>query len=236
MIFHPFEEKLHQELEKYYHSSQELQHRTDQAMVELLKTQSSLIVSERTNKKLMEIADTDPLTGLPNRRSLNEYLDKVFEDSYQNRKRLAVEMMDIDNFKHINDTYGHSTGDDVLVMVGQCLRQLSDDRIFAARYGGDEFMIVYQEMEDDSVLAASKKLTDLMNENLVNSSLPAMTISQGIMAHMPEGLNKIWDYTSTADIALYEAKRTGKNKTVLVHSAAEIDVDVANSILMAPRR
>ena len=53
---------------------------------------------------------------------------------------------------------------------------------------------------------------------------------------MPEGLNKIWDYTSTADIALYEAKRTGKNKTVLVHSAAEIDVDVANSILMAPRR
>jgi diguanylate cyclase (GGDEF)-like protein len=215
-------EKLNQELYTYWNTARRLQKQTNEAIISLINAQRDLEASQRSNEKLKELADTDSLTSLPNRRAMNEKLDQMLELAYHKKHYLAVEMLDVDNFKHVNDTYGHSTGDDVLVLLGKCLKEISSDRIYAARYGGDEFVIAYDDLSDEEITKTAMKLKELLRTGIESVSLPVFTISQGAVAAIPQDDVKVWDYTSTADSALYTTKRKGKNDFLLVHSPSEL--------------
>lgn len=225
------EDLLNAELLEYWRHSRTMRHQTNEAILSLIKTQHNLEVSERTNERLRELADTDSLTSLPNRRSLNEKLDQIFELAYHKEHYLGVEMLDVDNFKSVNDTYGHSTGDDVLVLLGRCLREISNVNIYAARYGGDEFVIVFDNLNDEDITKVNQKLVELLRHGIESASLPAFTISQGVFAKVPKNESKPWDYTSTADAALYVSKNAGRNHFLLVHSPKELKEGTANYFL-----
>lgn len=213
---------LSDELFKYWTYSTLYNHEANEAVIMLLKTHQDLEVSEQTNEKLKQLAETDGLTSLPNRRALNDHLDQLYELSFHKKYHLGVEMLDVDNFKHVNDTYGHSTGDDVLVLLGKCLKEIAREKVYAARYGGDEFIIVFDDLDDDTIQQINQQLRDSINRGIESASLPVFTISQGAMIQIPTEETRIWDYTSNADAALYVAKDQGKNRFVIVHSSAEL--------------
>lgn len=215
-------DKKNEALEIYWKYSEDKEISANNAVISLFRTQSNLAQSEWKNEKLKKLAETDALTSLPNRMCLTRKIDDWFEMSYHHRSRFGLELLDIDNFKEINDQYGHSTGDDVLVLIGKCLKSIENENVFAARYGGDEFTVLFNDLSDEEIKEITSKLQKAVEEGIETSHLPHFTISQGICVHVPSAQDQIWDYTAVADDALYEQKDNGKNGVVLVHGKHEL--------------
>jgi len=209
-----FSEKLENENKAMAKSAIEL--RID---LEHVREKQSLMQEE--NKKLLEKSERDPLTQLPNREKLNHYAEAAFEKAYHNQTSLGVEIFDIDGFKHYNDTYGHQAGDKILKKISQILQKLIDRGIFCARYGGDEFIIIYENMTDEQIMGIAQKLSKDVGNIRIKSknseTLPVLTISQGIRNSVPRNMNKLWDYFYVADMTMYQVKRTTKNDIRLIH-------------------
>ena len=128
------------------------------------------------------------------------------------RTPLAVEILDIDYFKQYNDHYGHQAGDDCIRHIADCIRDLMQESgIFGARYGGDEFILIYEGCTREKVLELALQLREsIINLRLEHSCSPAaeyVTISQGICLDVPREDGKIWDFLHTADGMLYQVKK-----------------------------
>lgn len=214
----------------FYHLSEQLEveKRTNAKRSIELRFDLERVIEKQTmiqeeNKLLIEKSERDPLTKLPNREKLNNYSEIAFNKAYQNKTSLGVEIFDIDCFKQYNDTYGHQAGDKCLKKISKLLLSLMDRGIFCARYGGDEFIIIFEDMTDDEILDIAQKLKqDVIALNLPNTNstvYPSVTISQGIRNSVPKEGNKIWDYFYAADMSLYQVKRAQKNDIRLVHKA-----------------
>lgn len=176
---------------------------------------------KKENLLLQERSERDPLTGLPNRYLLNEYSETAFDRAYQNKTSLAVEIFDVDFFKQFNDTYGHQAGDVCLCKIASILKKIMKDDIFCARYGGDEFVIIYENHTDEEIIDTANSLKEhvlsLKIEHKCSEISPYVTISQGIRNSIPTVTNKLWDYLFAADAALYQVKRSCRNDVFLVH-------------------
>jgi diguanylate cyclase (GGDEF)-like protein len=190
-----------------------------------MNIRSRLSSIEKENRILVRQAETDPLTGLGNRYSLNKYADTAFEDAFANQKSLAVEILDVDNFKHYNDTYGHQVGDECLKSIAAAIDNICKLRptVRAFRYGGDEFVIVYENMTDAQIMECATSLRDQVASMkfgaTADSKGTGVTISQGIRNSIPSETNKLWDYMYAADNALYDVKEHKKGEVVLLHRA-----------------
>ncbi|SBS34905.1 putative diguanylate cyclase AdrA [Marinomonas aquimarina] len=156
---------------------------------------------QASNQKLAHLASTDVLTGLKNRRSIEDYL------LAHDRQPLFLAMIDVDDFKHINDDFGHNTGDEVLVALAQLMQQLVGDHGVVGRWGGEEFVIVF----DDSNVEAFEALLIQLVQGVAATGFGvsrSVTISVGGSRHTGA------DHKLTlraADEALYEVKQKGKN-------------------------
>lgn len=180
--------------------------------------------AQRERAQLVQQAHHDELTGLPNRHLLDSLADRAFERCYHEGQNLAVEILDIDCFKQFNDAYGHQAGDQAIKVVASALMSLAQDNdgVHVARWGGDEFVAVYERRSDEEVLA----LAEGLRRAVLDLHIPAkasdaslwLTISQGIRNSVPTSSNRMWDYLSVADYALYDVKRAGKNGIRLRHS------------------
>ena len=170
---------------------------------------------EEANERLVRKSETDQLTGLPNRYRLNEYSEKVFERCRKSGISLAMEILDIDYFKQYNDNYGHQAGDKCIAAIADELKRMQNEHIFCARYGGDEFIVIYEDMPKDKVRQAAEKLRqnimDLQIEHRYSMALPVVTITQGICFDIPTADSKSWDYLHTADAMLYRVKKQCRN-------------------------
>jgi diguanylate cyclase (GGDEF)-like protein len=174
----------------------------------------------RLYEKQVYLARTDGLTGLTNRREFDHRLNQEINRALRFERPISLIMLDIDNFKFFNDTYGHPVGDDLLRQLSAVL--LDNVRVvdIAARYGGEEFAIILPETGiDDAYLVAERirKRVAKLKEKPLLTDIPIpdtlVTISLGVAcvpdhAKTPEGLIKV------ADVALYQAKQSGKNKVV----------------------
>lgn len=171
----------------------------------------------------MEMAVTDALTGLNNRRYLESHLTSLVEQSIARRKALSLVIVDIDFFKKINDTYGHDVGDEVLVEFAARIRKNIRGIDLACRYGGEEFVIVMPETDNALAYMVAERLRQRIAAEpfLVSGGATALdvTISLGLSEINPGG-----DTPATlmkrADEALYEAKRGGRNRVVTEARAA----------------
>lgn len=156
----------------------------------------------------------DQLTGALNRRGLEEVFDKEAARALRRSVGLCVALLDIDNFKRLNDTYGHKTGDDALVHLIRVIRENLRPHDTVARLGGEEFIILYPESDLTRATAALVRLQRALTRTffLADESKILITFSAGVSAWLPgESMDAVIE---RADAAMYEAKQTGKNKVV----------------------
>jgi diguanylate cyclase (GGDEF)-like protein len=170
---------------------------------------------ETAYRKIAHMANHDPLTDLPNRHLLNELLERGLKIANREKNRLAVLYMDLDKFKPINDTLGHSTGDLVLRIIGERLSSTLRTSDTVARVGGDEFVaILYNSETFEGIQSAAEKIIMAVGKDLL---LKEKTFNLGIsigIAIYPDDGDKIEELIVKADNAMYKAKKMGKNRAV----------------------
>lgn len=178
------------------------------------------------NQKLEALANSDGLTGLCNRRSMDSRVDACFADAVQFQQPFGLLMIDIDNFKKYNDHYGHQQGDDCLRAVACALAKAVDvdnataetEAGFAARYGGEEFAVVLhmasRERTEQVAQALVQAVRDLAIPHEKNAEWGRVTISVG-GAHLPYAQGKVGNLFRDADARLYQAKEAGRNRAEL---------------------
>ena len=165
------------------------------------------------NELLGTLAITDSLTGLYNRKKLDEILVEQFARFRRKHRPFALLMLDLDNFKAINDSYGHAAGDEVLVKVASILRQSVRTVDYVVRYGGEEFVAVLAETTAEEALEVAERIrsgVDIPSIRAGNQVI-SVTVSVGI-AQSREGDDSPEMMLFRADHALYEAKRAGRNR------------------------
>lgn len=159
----------------------------------------------------------DPLTGLYNRRFMEESLDKEIRRAVRHGRSLAVMMLDLDHFKKFNDTHGHGAGDALLVTFAEFLQKFLRGYDVACRYGGEEFVLILPEISGENALKRARQLLDETSHLSVpyqGKTLEAITSSIGIALFPQHGSN--WEAVlRAADAALYQAKVGGRNHAVL---------------------
>ncbi|MCR5416085.1 MAG: GGDEF domain-containing protein [Pseudobutyrivibrio sp.] len=171
---------------------------------------------EEQNTFLQKRSETDPLTGMYNRLKLNDYSEKAFDKALINRTNIAVEILDIDYFKQYNDNYGHQAGDECIKTVAKILIEIAnEDGIFSARYGGDEFVIIYEgfsrEMVETKALDLRERIYNSNCEHRFSLTDNRVTISQGICYGIPKDDETFFMYLQGADKMLYEVKEQSRN-------------------------
>lgn len=162
------------------------------------------------------LADTDPLTGLPNRRQLTQRFTRLWRQAKRENKTIALAMVDVDHFKAYNDCYGHIAGDNVLHQVAAALQQLMNRPFdFVARYGGEEFTIVWYNVEPEVLPELGRELCsaiELLKIAHTESPYQHITISVGTAWQTPGGDDSPEHLLTAADRMLYAAKNGGRNQ------------------------
>ncbi|MFH2134316.1 MAG: GGDEF domain-containing protein [Pseudomonadota bacterium] len=178
---------------------------------------------ERLNKE-MEIlkgaAMTDPLTGVFNRRGFEAQSESVFTDpDFANSKGYCLLMLDVDHFKHINDSYGHLLGDRVLAAIAHTLRIKIQGQDIVGRLGGEEFAILLPNTNLDGAFAVAEHIRQAIERGKIrrldsNESIEGITISIGISKRQKN--EKLQDLIARADKALYTSKKEGRNRITVL--------------------
>lgn len=179
---------------------------------------SSMKKSAEINKKLEIIANHDALIGLLNRRFIETGLAEVWKYPVRTSGQAALFMLDIDNFKKYNDFYGHLKGDDCLRQIAATLKKAFDGyNSYVIRYGGEEFIAVVFLIERKLTMELGEKICRMVeNEALPNADGGVVTVSVG-MCHLPSTVDvSLTECIQIADKALYEAKKGGKNRAVML--------------------
>lgn len=183
-----------------------------------METEAQLVQSQRAlaeaNKALADWAHRDTLTGLWNRRKAWDLMDYEAERSNRLNRPIGVAMLDLDQFKSVNDTFGHDVGDQVLKNAALVLTRALRKGDILARWGGEEFLAVFPETDLEGTRAAAEKLRlSVQNANWSLADRPGMTVSIGVAVKAPETQ---WDSTlKFADLALYRAKEEGRNRVMV---------------------
>jgi diguanylate cyclase (GGDEF)-like protein len=180
-----------------------------------LREAGPVLEAKRLMEHLRESALRDPMTGLHNRRFLEEYVNTLVASSQRRKTNFAVLMLDLDFFKQVNDTYGHETGDKVIKVLAEILQRNVRTADIAVRYGGEEFLIVLMDSAVESAIKVAEKIRAEVEGTKI--PLPAgflqKTISIGIAGY-PEDSDTFWQVVKFADVALYQAKSSGRNRVV----------------------
>ena len=189
-------------------------------LLSLLSDQAAVAISNASlHQMISRQAYSDTLTGLPNRRALDERLEEEVTAARRNNYSFAVIMMDLDGFKAVNDTYGHSIGDDVLRLVFNQMARGVRTTDFLARYGGDELTLILSQTEMSSALIVTEKITEGMNKlkyKLPDGRRLNLGISGGI-ALFPVHARSGPDLLRAADAALYHAKKFQRGTFEVAH-------------------
>lgn len=168
-------------------------------------------------RQTIELAVTDGLTGLNNRRYLDNHLKTLFNRAATRGRALSVCITDIDRFKQVNDTYGHDAGDEVLKEFARRIRSTVRGADLACRYGGEEFVVVMPDTDAAAAAMIAERLRDIIERTpfaLPGSDVGlSLTASLGIATNAP-GVDTPEQLLKQADKALYEAKNSGRNRVV----------------------
>ncbi|WP_417434065.1 GGDEF domain-containing protein [Hoeflea sp.] len=167
--------------------------------------------------ELQLVANLDPLTGIQNRRSTQEDIDRIWSSTAGDRPPIAFLMIDIDDFKNLNDSLGHAAGDECIKTVANKIRDAVRDGDIVSRYGGEEFLVVLTSTTASGALAVAerirKSIASLRLENPGSPTASRVTVSIGLA--LWEGDQTPEMLIGRADAALYLAKHKGKNQTVI---------------------
>lgn len=177
---------------------------------------SVLDVSEQVKleNRLQHLAHNDPLTGLANRRYFDEFATHEFIKAKRHKSPVSILAMDIDHFKQINDTYGHDVGDLILKSLADTCEKVLRSTDIMARFGGEEFVILMPDINYEDAVTKANEIREILaalKTPLANGDFVQFTISIGVAAYS-EQLDTIEKVLKSADMALYKAKESGRNK------------------------
>ena len=169
----------------------------------------------KANAVLQEMSNSDALTGLRNRRYLDNYLEREITRCFRYQHSISVILLDIDHFKQFNDRFGHHVGDDCLRMVAEQLRHcVARDSDVVGRYGGEEFCIVLPETEMEGARAVAERVRRRIAETpfrVANENI-TITISAGVTSAIPTSSDQESYLLQRADEGLYQSKHDGRNR------------------------
>lgn len=180
-----------------------------------LRETAPVLEARRLMDTLREANLRDPMTGLHNRRFLEEYIDTLVAGSQRRHSNISILMLDLDYFKMVNDQHGHDVGDTVLKALARILSQSVRSSDLVIRYGGEEFLIILQDTvqeKADSVAEKIRLAVEAMKVQ-VSGTVLQKTISIGI-SDFPGDSDTFWQAVKYADVALYRAKEEGRNRVV----------------------
>jgi diguanylate cyclase (GGDEF)-like protein len=174
-----------------------------------------VIEAKRFAEYLKEMSIKDQLTGLYNRRFVEQALGNIVAGILQRETVLGVLMCDIDYFKKVNDTYGHDVGDEILKGVAKVLKENVRKADVVARFGGEEFIILLVDIRKDEAIKVAEKLCQIVEKTKFETKAGILrkTISIGV-AEFPVDSERIWQVIKFADVALYKAKQEGRDRAV----------------------
>ncbi|MCL1471752.1 diguanylate cyclase [Argonema antarcticum] len=176
----------------------------------------SLADQAKLTKNLERLANTDPLTGVWNRRYLLTLCEQEINRAYRYKRLFSLLMLDLDHFKQINDIYGHAVGDEVLIamtkVVQYCLREVD----FWGRFGGEEFVVILPETNLDAAVDVAERIRQNLEKTAISveGEQVKITVSIGVSSYQLDD-QKIDVVLQRADKALYEAKNQGRNRIAL---------------------
>lgn len=180
-----------------------------------VREMAPVLEAKRLTETLRESSLRDAMTGLNNRRFLEEYVDTLIASARRRKTDIAILLLDLDYFKVVNDTYGHDAGDVVLKSLAGVLRTSVRASDMVIRFGGEEFLIVLQETEAENALKVAENIRKAVEELKIQvaGAVLQKTISIGV-AMFPEDSETFWQTVKFADVALYRAKENGRNRVV----------------------
>ncbi len=178
----------------------------------------SVIQRQLMYEEMERLAITDDLTGACNRRHFQAHLQDEIERARRYGVPFAVAMIDIDNFKQINDTHGHALGDRILADMGRFLKRSARSCDLLARYGGEEFILLLPSTDKEHGGMAAERLRAAVADHIFPRR-KKLTVSVGVVAY-PEDGSTAQEILRRVDRAMYEAKRTGRNRAVCYTKAA----------------
>jgi diguanylate cyclase (GGDEF)-like protein len=167
---------------------------------------------KEAKERIEELSMTDALTQVKNRRFFDFQLERDLMQAARYKTALSIFIMDIDNFKMVNDTYGHQVGDEVLIRLGGIIRHCLRDTDWAARYGGEEFVVALPMTGEDGALKTAERLRERVENELSHLQDHKMTVSVGVATFL--GHTTKAELIRKSDESLYKAKKTGKNKVM----------------------
>ncbi|CAN5787495.1 diguanylate cyclase [soil metagenome] len=190
------------------------------SMLRIKRLQEALEEREKelleVNQRLTYMSQTDALTGLDNRRHLNERIDEMFSHAKRLNEPFSLVMCDLDKFKSVNDTYGHQAGDEVLKQLSAILKDEAREIDRVGRYGGEEFMLLLPGTVLDAAVTFAERVRKRIEGHTFTfpGGTLTRTASFGVAGWPHPKIEQCDDLVRTADDALYVAKETGRNKVV----------------------
>lgn len=186
-----------------------------------------IISSKRAMQQLNKKAYTDKLTKLYNRNFLETYLENQIEATNLSKDNLSVIMMDIDHFKNVNDKYGHTAGDSVLVVFAQVILRCIRKTDLVARYGGEEFIAILPATDTKTAVGIAERIRETIAiepmPKLNDTVVPPITCSLGVATY-PIHADTKNNIIKVADIALYKAKQGGRNRVEIYNSDLDFNI------------
>lgn len=202
-------------LAQLYRGSRRMQRQLTEVNEDLLANREALALAhaelEKRAEQLARAAATDPLTGVANRREFIGRFGDYWDDAMRRHSELALVLIDADNFKRINDVYGHAVGDAALCALANTLQATLRQGTLLARWGGEEFIVVLPGASADAAAALGDRLRHAVAA-IEREDLPPLTISIGVASLGGRTLERREQLFDEADAALYEAKASGRNR------------------------
>ena len=167
--------------------------------------------NSRNHEKMVEMATTDPLTGIHNRRWFFEAGEQIFQRARRHNRPISILMLDLDDFKKVNDSYGHAAGDEVLKAAADVFQSQIRRSDLLCRYGGEEFCVLLPETAMPTAVKIAERIVETVRTLQVSDVGRRITTSIGIACRVPDESLSFDHLVSQADFALYHAKGKGKN-------------------------
>lgn len=177
-------------------------------------------VDQAFQKRLLDAAINDGLTGMRNRAYFDQKIRAEFDYAARYHTKLSLIIFDIDYFKQVNDTYGHVAGDAVLVHLGACMLDAVREEDFLARYGGEEFAMICRELSAEQGFKAAERLRKIVDAEVFKYGdiEIELTVSAGVVSYPELSAKTHGELIAAADEALYRAKSVGRNRTLLAQA------------------
>lgn len=177
--------------------------------------------------EVRRISYSDSLSTLGNRRQFNEQLPAEFEHAQKTGYPLSMILIDIDHFKKVNDTHGHSVGDEVLIIIGKLLHSQMRKPNIACRYGGEEFAVILPRTDESSALVAAERIRALIDNTPMKSL--NITVSIGVACSSHQDISSSQRLIEAADKALYQSKHSGRNRVTAFSEQSQQDLSAVQA-------